>query len=67
MHFDRFDILEAHYCYYRDYHWGQNDWMYHRLSRISSYFRPSYSVAEYGAECLTENGKEIYRNLGGEV
>ena len=59
--FNRFDIVEAHYAYYSDYHEGQGSRKYARLSRILGYFRPSPLFRGY--ESLTENGQEIYDAL----
>jgi hypothetical protein len=60
MHFDRFDICEAHYLAFMHYHTGQWSEEYQRMCRIKTYFtpRPSLSV-----ETLTENGREIYEAL----
>jgi hypothetical protein len=60
MFFDRFDIVEAHYSFCCDYHNGQGSDLYHRLSRISHYFKPGF-ILNY--ETLTDNGREIYDNL----
>ena len=36
--FDRFDIVEAYYIYYRDFHNGQWSKEYKRLCHIKNYF-----------------------------
>ena len=61
MHWDRFDIVEAHYAFACDYHSGQSSGLYARLCRISKYFTPSPLWRGY--ESLSENGKEIYSQL----
>jgi len=38
---DRFQVVAAHYLWNSHHHGGQNSPEYARLSRISSYFRPS--------------------------
>lgn len=60
MFFDRFDICEAHYLYYLEWHAGQASREYEKLSRMHRYFRPS-PLLSY--DNLTENSKEIYDNL----
>ena len=60
--FDRFDIVEAYYIYYRDFHNGQWSKEYKRLCHIKNYFTPSINLSY---ETLTENRKSIYNNLVG--
>lgn len=60
MYWDRFDIVEAHYIFCRDWHDGQWSDLYARMCRIQKYFEPRLSL-EY--ETLTENGKVIYGAL----
>ena len=60
MYFDRFDIVEAYYCFYSDYHEGQWSDKYRRMSRISAYFKPRPNLSY---ETLEENGKYIYDSL----
>lgn len=60
MYFDRFDVVEAHYCFCADYHAGQGSALYARLSRILGYLHPRPNLC---FDTLTENGKAIYRNL----
>jgi len=57
MYFDRFDIAEAWYLALCDCHGGQSSPSYARLSRMSSYFKPSPLLS---IESLTDNGREIY-------
>ena len=61
MYFDRFDIVAAHYAFYSENYCGQTDPFYARLCRISKYFQPS--PLWNGFKSLSENGKEIYRQL----
>lgn len=61
IHFDRFDIMEAHYLYYRDYHTGQSSYEYIRLSLMKiKGFKPHSNLS---FKTLTKNGKEIYKQL----
>ena len=62
MYFDRFDIVEAHYLFYSQYHEGQFSDGYRKLSRIQQVYRPGlYGWEDYND--LSENGKVIYKNL----
>ena len=61
MYFNRFDIVEAYYCFFCDYHEGQYSNKYTRLSKIGSYYKPSR--LDKGYDSLSENGKAIYDNL----
>ena len=63
MHFDRFDIIEAYYVYFSDYHGGQNDPQYQRLCKIRKYFKPSDNLKANGVQALSENGWEIYQTF----
>ncbi len=60
MYWDRFDIVEAHYMFYCDWHSGQASPEYARLSQIGAYFtpRPNLSV-----DTLSDNAREIYDAL----
>lgn len=62
MYFDRFDIVEAHFCFCMDYHGGMGDALYHRMTRIREdmQFRAGPMLCY---ERLTENGQAIYDNL----
>lgn len=61
IQFDRFDIMEAHYLYYRDYHTGQSSYKYIRLSKMKlKGFKPFQNLS---FKTLTENGQEIYKQL----
>ena len=60
MYFDRFDICEAYYLFFTNYHWGQGSDLYYRMSRMLDYFKPSPSLRY---DTLTENGQYIYDNL----
>lgn len=59
-YFDRFDIVEAHYCFCADYHGGQASTLYARLCHILTYLRPRPNLS---VDTLTENGREIYDAL----
>ena len=62
MYFDRFDIMEAHYMFYSQYHEGQFSDGYRKLSLIQQVYRPSL----YGwcnENDLNENARAIYDNL----
>jgi len=66
MYFDRFDIVTAHYAFYTDYHEGQWSKKYERLSRISNpngKIQLRVSPLWRGFESLSDNGKEIYKQL----
>jgi hypothetical protein len=60
MFFDRFDIAEAYWCFFCDYHEGQWSKKYQRLSKMSRYFKPRYDLSY---ETLEENGRAIYDAL----
>ena len=59
MHFNRFDIIEAHYWFCAHYHGGRGTKEYYRLFRISNYFIPGL----LGKGPKSENAKRIYGNL----
>ena len=59
-YFNRFDIIEAHYVFYSDYHSGQWSDFYKRLSRITGYFKPRPNISYV---TLSENSKDIYAAL----
>lgn len=61
MYFDRFDIVEAYYCFFVDYHEGMYSQKYRRLSRVLGYYKPSPLFKGY--ESLSDNAKAIYDNL----
>jgi len=61
MYYDKFDIIEAHYAFYVDYHSGQWSDFYARQCKIRKYFTPSKVWRGY--ESLTDNGKDIYNQL----
>ena len=60
MYWDRFDICEAYYLFFSNYHWGQDSDMYQRMSRMLDYFKPS-PMLRY--EYLSDNAQVIYDNL----
>ena len=57
--FNRFDIAEAWYLALSHCHDGQWSKEYKRLSRMSSYFKPSPWLS---VEALDDNAKVIYDN-----
>ena len=60
-YFDRFDICEAYYLFFRDWHNGQTSKEYLRLCKMQKYFKPSPLLKTI--EDLTENGYEIYLGI----
>jgi hypothetical protein len=60
--FDRWDVVEAHYCFYVRYHGGQFSPEYARLSKISSYYKPGLSAND-DPDKLDWAAQGIYRNL----
>jgi len=61
LHWDRWDIVTAHYAYCNDWHSGQNSPEYARLCRIRRYFKPNPYWDGYAS--LSENGEAIYDEL----
>jgi hypothetical protein len=59
-HFDRFDIAEAYWCYFIEWHGGQNSVEYRRLSKMDSYFKPRHNLS---SDTLEENSREIYTGI----
>jgi hypothetical protein len=60
--FDRFDIVSAHYLFWSEYHEGMGSEGYAKLSKISA-MRFDPGVLFTGWKSLSDNAKEIYRNL----
>ena len=60
MYFNRFDICEAYYLFFTNYHQGQGSDFYQRLSGMLDYFKPAICLSY---DSLTENGQIIYDNL----
>ena len=60
MYFDRFDIVEAYYAFFSNYHSGQDSVFYRRLSKMSEYYTPGVSTRY---ETMSENSQVIYDNL----
>ena len=56
---DRFDIVQAYYFFFRDYHTGIGSREYSRLSKIKTYYFPS----RRDQESMTDNAQEIYNLL----
>lgn len=61
MHWNRFDIVEAYYLFFIQYHTGQNSLAYKRMSKMLGYFKPSPFLTNENS--LSDNGLEIYNNL----
>ena len=60
MYFNRFDICEAYYLFFCNYHSGIHSEFYRRLSAMGAYFTPSPLLCY---ENMDENGQMIYDNL----
>lgn len=60
MHWNRFDIAEAYYCYFVNWHGGQWSPEYARLSKLLKSFKPR---ADLSVETLEDNGREIYESI----
>jgi len=58
VYFDRFDIVQAYYLFFINYHEGLWSEKYARLCKMQTYFKPGLNPSD-----LTENGWEIYRRL----
>jgi hypothetical protein len=58
-YYNKFDIVEAYYLFFSNYHEGQGSDKYRRLSKMS-YFKPRFSLTY---KALSENSKNIYDNL----
>jgi len=64
MNFNRFDIVEAYYVYFVNFHSGQNSVEYKRLIKMLNYFTPSKSLRDKPCIDQLENtGKQIYSAL----
>ena len=61
MHWDRWDIVSAHWQHAVDWHGGMWSELYAKQCRISQYFSPG--MGWEGFESLSDNGKEIYNQL----
>ena len=60
---NRFSIVEAYYCFFMDYHGGQDSREYARMSRMSRYFKPRPNLS-YAT--LDEESKDIYDRLAAQ-
>ena len=58
--FDRFDIKEAHFLFWSEYHSGQFSDGYVRMCKALKNFKPAPGLCW---ETLSDNAKDIYRNL----
>lgn len=58
-YYNRFDIVDAYYWFFADYHEGQWSEKYARLCKISTYFTPS----RLANGPSSENAQEIYNQL----
>ncbi len=63
MYYDRFDIVQAYYFYFRDYHSGVGSSEYERMCKIRTYWFPNRN----DLETLTENAQFIYDKLIGNL
>ena len=64
MHFDRFDIVEADYCFCYNYHSGQGCPLYARLCRITSMISTRFHPRlNRFPDTLTDNGREMYDEM----
>jgi hypothetical protein len=63
MYWDHFDILEAHFAFYSDYHSGQWSQFYRRLCHILNVIKFKPGPSFNGYRSLSENGKAIYDQL----
>ncbi len=57
---NRFDIIEGHYLFCRDYHGGMGCKLYERLCRIQRYY---HCGPWFDYESLSGEGREVYDNL----
>jgi hypothetical protein len=60
--FDRFDIVSAHHLFWSEHHEGMGSEGYAKLSKISA-MRFDPGALFTGWKSLSDNAKEIYRNL----
>jgi len=56
----RFDIVEAYYCFFMDYHGGQDSPEYARMCRMERYAHPRPNLSY---DTLSEEAREIYDGL----
>ena len=64
MNFNRFDIVEAYYVYFVNFHNGQNSVEYKRLNKMLTYFTPRKSLRDDPCmNQLEDTGKQIYSDL----
>jgi len=59
--FDSLDIAQAHHLFASDHHEGQASELYERLCRCERIYKPGAMGNRW--ELLSDNGKEIYREL----
>ena len=59
-YWNRFDIVEAYYLFFLEYHEGQGSKKYRRLCKMDKYWLPS---PIFGMKSLSDNAKEIYNQL----
>ena len=61
MFWNRFDIIEAYYIFFCDYHEGQFSEKYRRMCKLYNHgFKPRPNLSY---ETLEENSREIYDAL----
>ena len=64
MIFNRFDLVEAYYVYFVNFHGGQNSVEYKRLSKMLNYFTPRKSLRDNPCiDQLEDTGKQVYSDL----
>lgn len=62
MYFDRLDVCQAYYLWLQ-HHWsGQGCPHYARFCRLSEWFSPGPTFTSMSD--LSDNGREIYYNIG---
>jgi hypothetical protein len=58
--FNRFDIVEAWYCYLSEYHGGQFSREYRRLCKMLRYFQPAHNLS---SDTLSDDARAIYDGI----
>jgi hypothetical protein len=61
---NRFAIVEAYYCFFMDYHGGQDSREYERMSKMGRYFHPRPNLSY---DTLEEDAREIYDRLAAQT
>lgn len=63
MYFNRFDIIEAYYLFFSDFHGGIQCEKYRRMCHVKRKLKDWQIHPFLDYDYLTQNGKEIYDNL----